>query len=232
MTSKDLIKKLNSIKDLGFIEAKRRGPTAIGHLIEEEMGLTETNLPIPDIGGRVEIKATRKNASSLITLFTFNRGVWRLKQKDLIMKYGYLDETGRPSLYITVNSKPNKQGFYLSVNKEKGIIQLHNSNQKDNIAEWSSYVIAGKFMTKFDRLVLILADSIMKEQKEFFHFNEAYILENPTPERFLESFEKNLLMIDIRMHIKHSGGVRNHGTGFRISESNLMNLYIKKQKVL
>jgi hypothetical protein len=39
-------------------------------------------------------------------------------------------------------------------------------------------------------------------------------------------------MIDIRMHLKPSGGVRNHGTGFRISEKNLMLLYANKKRLI
>jgi len=34
------------------------------------------------------------------------------------------------------------------------------------------------------------------------------------------------------MHLKDSGGVRNHGTGFRISEKNLMDLYTKKTQLI
>ena len=38
---------------------------------------------------------------------------------------------------------------------------------KKNIAEWSTYVIAGKFMTKLDRLLLILADNKIEIRKIF-----------------------------------------------------------------
>lgn len=82
------------------------------------------------------------------------------------------------------------------------------------------YVIAGKFMTILDRLLFILADSKVIDNEEYFHFNEAYLLEQPTPENFLYAFNYNMILIDIRMHIKQSGGVRNHGTGFRILEKN------------
>jgi len=51
-------------------------------------------------------------------------------------------------------------------------------------------------------------------------------------EKFLDAFERNELMVDIRMHIKQSGGVRNHGTGFRISEKNLISLYSKIKKLI
>jgi len=233
MKLKDLVKCLENLKSKGFVETSRRGPTGIGHLLENELGLDETNIAIPDIGGRVELKATRRNANSLITLFTFNKAVWLIKQKEIINKYGYQDEQGRQALYNIVNNKtPNSQGFYLLSDPKRHLIILKNTNEEQNFAEWSTYVIAGKFMTKLDRLLLIFADNKMESGNEYFHFNEAYLLENPTPEKFLEAFERSELMIDIRMHLKPSGGVRNHGTGFRISEKNLILLYAKKKRLM
>lgn len=229
----ELEKKLYRLKELGYLKSIRRGPTGIGHLIETELGIDETNLAIPDIGGRIEIKATRKNINSLITLFTFNRGVWRIKQSDLISKFGYLDSEKRLSLYTTINSSgPNSQGFFIEVDVNKNLVILRNSNFSSSLAEWSTYVIAGKFMTKLDRLLLILAESKIVNDFEYFWFNEAYLLEHPSPEKFLNAFLKNELFIDIRMHIKNNGGVRNHGTGFRINEKNLVDLYEKKRKIL
>jgi len=73
MQLKELIKKLEALEQKGYLETSRQGPTGIGHLLEKEMGLFENNIPIPDIGGRVELKATRRNVNSLITLFTFNQ---------------------------------------------------------------------------------------------------------------------------------------------------------------
>lgn len=233
MQLKELIKRLEKLKSKEFIETSRRGPTGIGHLLEKELEVCENNIPIPDVGGRVELKATRKNVNSLITLFTFNRAVWMVKQKDLINKYGYKDDNGRQALYNIVRKKtPNTQGFFLVSDPAKHLIILKNTNEKENIAEWSTYVIAGKFMTKLDRLLLIFADNKIENGTEYFYFNEAYLLENPTPEKFLEAFEKSELMIDLRMHLKESGGVRNHGTGFRISEKNLMLLCSKKKRLI
>src|SRR2546428_430797 len=114
MQLKEIIKKLQALREKGFITAARRGDTAVGYLFEQELGANESNIPIPDVGGRVELKGTRKKSSSLITLFTFNRGVWRIDKKELIRVYGYTDEEGRDALYSTVsNRKPNQQGFYL-----------------------------------------------------------------------------------------------------------------------
>lgn len=231
MQLKIIIKKLKELSDKGYIKSLRKGSTGIGYMLESELGINETNIAIPDIGGRVELKATRKEANSLITLFTFNRGVWRVKQTEIINKFGYLDEGKRLSLYNTVNYRvPNSRGFYLLINKEKNIISLYNGDE--SIAEWSAYAIAGKFMSKLDRLLLVLANTKVENGVEFFHYNEAYLLQNPKPEKFLESFINNKTMIDLRMHIKKNGGVRNHGTGFRIFEKDLVNLYVKKERLI
>ena len=234
MRLNELIRQLQALKTKEFVETSRKGPTGIGHLLEKELGLNETNIAIPDIGGRVEMKGTRRNVNSLITLFTFNKAVWKVSQKEIINKYGYKDDQGRQALYNIVNNKtPNSQGFYLQSDPKRHLIILKNKNEKSkSFAEWSTYVIAGKFMTKLDRLLLIFADNKIVNGKEHFHFNEAYLLESPTPEKFLEAFERSELMIDLRMHLKPSGGVRNHGTGFRISEKNLILLYAKKKRLV
>lgn len=229
----ELVKKLEKIKEKGYIPSLRKGPTGIGHIAESELELNETNIAIPDIGGRVEMKASRRNVNSLITLFTFNRAVWKISQKEIVNKYGYLDNNGRVALYNVVNTRAaNTQGFFLISDPKKHLVISRNKNETENVAEWSTYVIAGKFMTKLDRLLLIFADNKIENDIEYFHFNEAYLLENPTPERFLEAFKKNELIIDLRMHLKPGGGVRNHGTAFRIDEKSLKDLYGKQRRLI
>jgi len=224
---------MESLKSKGFIPTPRRGPTGVGHCFEQELGASESNIPIPDVGGRVELKGTRKKANSLITLFTFNRAVWLMKQKDLITKYGYKDEDDRQALYSTVSNKtPNTQGFFIELDAKKYLVILKHKDTTTHLAEWSTYVLAGKFMTKMDRIILGFADNKDIDGKEHFHFTEAVLLEHPTPEKFLEAFNKSEMLLDLRMHLKESGAVRNHGTGFRISEKNLMLLYSKKKKLL
>jgi hypothetical protein len=81
MTLQEIQRDLKRLKDKGYISSLRKGPTGIGYTLEKELNLKENNIAIPDIGGRVELKATKINASSLITLFTFNKGVWQIPQQ-------------------------------------------------------------------------------------------------------------------------------------------------------
>jgi hypothetical protein len=120
MNLQQLQVKLNKLKNRGYVSSLRKGPTGIGYTLEKELNLKENNVAIPDIGGRVELKASRRNASSLITLFTFNRGVWQLHQKTVLEKYGYRDESGRLALFNMVRvGEVNTQGLTLMLDEKK-----------------------------------------------------------------------------------------------------------------
>ena len=76
--------------------------------------------------------------SNRVTMFTFNRGVWKIRQRELIERYGYVDTNGRPSLYCTVDSKPNNQGLYLKV-EDDAVRLYHVDNTR--VAEWLGDVV-------------------------------------------------------------------------------------------
>ncbi len=233
MRLNEIINKLKEIENRGFIPSLRRGSTGIGYTFETLFGLQENNIPIPDVGGRVEIKTIRRDSQSLITLFTFNRGVWHLKQKDFIQKYGYIDEKGRYALKNTLfYGKPIPQGISLNIDEDKNIIYLVDVNTGEILATWDVYVMVGKFMVKLSRLLIVIADRKVEQGKEYFHYNEAYLLTDPSPHNFLRAFKDSFIGIDIRMHLKESGAVRNRGTAFRIREKHLTELYENKRRLI
>jgi len=234
MTLSEIRKKLVKLKNRGFIPTLRRGPTGIGYTLERELGLTESNVAIPDLGGRVELKSSRRVSSSLITLFTFNRGVWQIPQRKVIENYGYIDENGRRALYNTIwMGRDNTSGLSVLLDKPNNQVKLIHTNTNELIAKWSIFVLVGKFLSKLERLIFVLADSrINEENKEEFHFNEAYYLEDASHDNFFTAFNNSKIGIDIRMHLKENNVVRNHGTGIRIHEKDIMFLYENKRKLL
>ncbi len=233
MNLKEMQRKLKEIENRGFIPSMRSGSTGIGYTFESLLEIHENNLPIPDIGGRVEIKTIRKYSQSMVTLFTFNRGVWHVKQRDLILKYGYIDEKGRYALKNTIFcGKVIAQGISLEVYENKNTIYLTDDNTGEVLATWDVYVIVGKFMTKLSRVLLVLADRKVENGIEYFHYNEAYLLTDPGPRRFIKAFKDSIIGIDLRMHLKESGSVRNRGTAFRIKEKDLIELYENRKRLL
>jgi len=233
MNLKELESKLREIKNKGFVSSLRSGSTGIGYTFESLLGISENNLPIPDIGGRIELKTIRKESQSLVTLFTFNKAVWQIKQKDLILKYGYIDDNNRYALKNTIYyGKTVAQNISFGIDENKNTIHLIDGKSGDILAIWDIYVIVGKFMTKLSRILLILADRKIEYGLEYFHYNESYLLTDPSARRFINAFKNSVIGIDLRMHLKESGAVRNRGTAFRIKEKDLTELYENRKRLL
>lgn len=82
-----LLKKLKAIKDRGYIKTHKAGTAGIGKMLEDLLGITENNIPSPN-AVKIELKSSRKNASSMLTLFTKSplpRGV----NSELLERFGY-----------------------------------------------------------------------------------------------------------------------------------------------
>lgn len=220
----EIVKRLKDLKMKGYIPSLRKGTTGIGFTFEKEMGLSETNIPIPDLGGRVEIKTARRDSESLITLFCFNRGVWHISQKDFIEKFGYTDAANRKALKNTIFfGKAPWQTLHLDINNNAH--KIHLISKEEILATWDIYIMISKLVSKLNRVLFVVADRRLTNSNEEFWFNEAYILSNPSPQKFINAFKSGKVGIDLRMHLKPNGSVRNRGTAFRIKEPDLKDLY-------
>ena len=229
MDKDELRAKLAAIKQTGFVVSQRRGNTGIGYTLENLLGVSENNIQAPDLG-TVEIKSHRRHAASMVTMFTFNKGVWRIPQAEVVQKYGYTDATGRQALYSTTNTIANSMGLYLNTNNDD--VQLVHVDGTV-IAEWDRENLMQTFKKKLPALVVVIADTRTNSfNKEEFHYNEAQFLTNPSGHQFIELIKTNRVVIDIRMHITAGVTVRNHGTGFRIEEGFLNLCFAEKERLL
>jgi hypothetical protein len=229
MTIDQITVKLIEIRDLGFVPTMRSGNTGIGYTLETLFGIKENNVRTPDFG-EIELKSQRKNMSTPITLFTFNRGAWRVKQSDVIRTFGYVDENGRQALYCFATSKPNPQGLF-TLADELELKLFHTSGVL--IASWAIEVILERFSEKMNALVTVLAETRLNETlREEFWFNEAYFLHTPSRENFVALLRQDAIVLDVRMHLKESGVARNHGTAFRTSESVLPLFFTHKERLI
>ncbi len=68
-TKESLIAEFHKIADMGWVpNARPRNAGGVGNTLEDLLGIKENNLPIPN-AAEWELKAQRKNTSSLTTLF-------------------------------------------------------------------------------------------------------------------------------------------------------------------
>ncbi len=210
------------VKKQGWVKSKRRGPTGVGHTLEQLIGLKENNIASPDLG-EIELKAHRINSSSMITLFTFNRKVWKMKPLEAVRNYGTLDKNGRQGLYFTMSLKPNSSGLFLLV--EHDAISVRHISGKI-VAEWQMEALAKQFSKKVPALLLVSAFSEMRGDNEWFKYDRAQLLTGTSPDIIRNQIEAGNILVDLRLHDKVTTA-RNHGTGFRAYEDKLPRLFKK-----
>ena len=220
---------LESISKKGFVPALRKGPTGVGYTLEELTGIRENNIIIPDFGA-IELKSMREDSNTLITLLTFNRGVWQLPQEEIILKYGYWDtKKERQALYNSVVNKPNTQNLFCELDDDNLYLKHIDGNI---LGIWKIEHIRNRLIDKIQTLLLIKAKSKFIEKKEYFWYFEGSLLTGCNNRKFFELIKAGKIILDLRMHIKDTGKARNHGTGFRIFEKYLEELYLIRDKIL
>lgn len=233
MNLNTLKKELQRVKKLGFVPTHRVGDTGIGKTLEDLLHIKENNMPLHDIKGVAELKAYRRNAKSMLTLFTLEplpKGGDR--DRMLLDNFGYSKRADDRSkeLHSTLSSKRyNNQSLKLSVSGDK--IRVQGKDKRLNIY-WNMKSVQKKFGDKLPALVYALADTKEIRGKEYFHFNEAYLLSDFDFELFKKMVKKDQIVVDFRMYYRPNGSVRNHGTGFRVKINKLYNCFRGKVRLV
>ncbi|MBU4245866.1 MAG: hypothetical protein KKE71_02385 [Nanoarchaeota archaeon] len=228
--------KLKEIEKKGFIKSLRKSDTGIGFTLETEMGIKENNTKGGDLtynGKMVELKAQRSHATSNITLFTKEASIRHLNDVELLRKYGYSDVNGRVGLKITLTTNGfNPKNFMLAIDEKNNLLSLTHKND-DAIWSYTFNELLEKLKKKLsENLLIVLADSEKRKDGEYFHFNKAYLLSDISMDKFLGLLKDGKLVIEFRMHLKPNSISRNHGTGFRLNERYIPELYAKKEVLL
>jgi len=227
MTLNEIKKKLTAIKKLGYVKTLRNGPTGIGYTLETLLEINENNISAPDLG-EIELKAQRERHTGMTTLFTFNNKAWKMKPLEAIKKYGSLDKDGRLGMYYTMSMRPNSAGLFLAVDDETISVRHIDGNI---IAVWELAEIERRFEAKVKNVLLVKAKTEERDGIEYFQFDRARLLSHGTTKAILKNqFENGELLVDLRLHDKGTMA-RNHGTGFRVYENKLENLYEKVEEI-
>jgi len=224
---------LTRIKNMGFVKTHRVGDTGIGKTLEDLLKIKENNIPLHDIDGVAELKAYRKNARSMLTLFTLEplpKGGKR--DRRILDSFGYSKrDNGRSKeLHSTLScNKYNTQLLKLAISKDR--ISIKGFHKRLNIY-WDILSIQNKFANKLPALVYVIAESKGVGKYESFNFNEAYLLSGFDFKLFTKMVSKDNIVVDLRMYYRPNGSVRNHGTAFRVKINKLYSCFSNKVKLL
>lgn len=250
-TKDNLIKELKSIATQGWIPNARHGNHGgIGNTLEDLLGITENNLPIPN-AAEWELKSQRINTPSLTTLFHIEPSPRAVKfvPQMLLLKYGWRHkEAGKKysenemSFRQTIHGlSPSDRGFQVIIDRinSKVLISFDSTKVADKHNEWLKQVhtrvglgqlepqpywgfddLSNKAGTKL--LNCFYAQTEVKKEggKEFYKYSKVTMLQKFNFDGFLNQIEKGNIIVDFDARTGH-----NHGTKFRMRQNCLPELY-------
>ena len=143
LSKEQLIDKLKEIGKMGWVANARPGNVGgVGNTLEDLLGISENNLPIPN-AAEWELKCQRIGTSSLTTLFHMEPSprAYRFVPKMLLPCYGWKHESipGEMSFRQTLNGlSSTDRGFKVVVDRSvrKVLISFNASDVNPRHSEW------------------------------------------------------------------------------------------------
>lgn len=230
----ELIEKLKTIKNRGYVKTHRAGNTGIGKTLEDLLGITENNVPGPN-AGMIELKSARRNVSNMLTLFT--KSPLPPKANSILLEiFGYAStkKQGTKRLETTVNAinynqLKGKPGFKIDIQKDK--INLININN-EILGYWDKETLKKSFERKLPKLLYVKAEARGNGSEEEFWFNEAWLLSGFSFDNFLDLLREGTILVDIRIGQYPDGRPHDHGTGFRVFPDKLDLCFKNRERIM
>jgi hypothetical protein len=256
-TKDELIGKLLKITSLGWIPNARPGNVGgVGNTLEDLLGITENNLPIPN-SAEWELKAQRSKTTSLTTLFHSEPSPTALRfvPSILLPNYGWphsqaglIYPQGEMSFRQTINGVvKSDRGFFVIINRKELKVEVsfdskavssHHSSWLEHVSThsglgdlnprpyWGFEDLFHKAGTKLKNTFYVLADSKRENGKEFLHYRKILKLSSFSLEGFLKAIESGKIYIDFDARTGH-----NHGTKFRLKQNCFPLLYESVEEI-
>lgn len=257
-TKENLINELKKISEMGWIKnARSKNHGGIGNTLEDLLGITENNLPIPN-AAEWELKSQRIDTSSLVTLFHSEPSPRAIKfvPKVLLLNYGWKHQeagitypNNEMSFRQTIHGlSSSDRGFCVKIDREnkKILISFDSSKVADSHCEWLACVerkiglqelepqpywgfddLANKAGTKLLNCFFVQAEVKKENSQEYYHYTKVMMLQRFSFEGFLEQIEKGNILVDFDARTGH-----NHGTKFRMRQNCLPLLYNKVTQII
>ncbi len=247
MDKEFIIEQFLKVKALGFVKSRRANNTGIGKTFEDYMGVVENNIDKPDLAG-YEIKTHMEDVGSYVTIFTKSPSFPKGANAYLKDKFGepYEDNPQLKRLHTSMfaskgNTYLGRYSFRLVNDNREGrvyiaVYSLQTGDLLDNSCGYTYNDLQKVLNQKLNDLFYVKADRRYDDDgTEMFHFNYAEIYGNPSLELFLKMLNEGLIMYDIRIGSYQSGDnygkPHDHGSGFRILDTNLHLLYADRETI-
>ncbi|MCH9758663.1 MAG: MvaI/BcnI restriction endonuclease family protein [Proteobacteria bacterium] len=252
-TKESLLKELINIRERGWITTRRKNNDGgVGNTLEDLLEIEENNLPLPN-AAEWELKAQRKNTTSLVTLFHMEPSprAFKFVPSIFLPEFGwqptnkhknYSAET--KSFRQTISTKDySNRGFIVQVDRTNRKVLIHFDPQKidkevhpqwhaevlkkllDPQPYWGFDDLFHKAGAKLHNCFFVTAEAKRIKKQLCFHYQDIYMLKNLNIDKFIDAIDKGNLYIDFDARTGH-----NHGTKFRLRSEAFVDLYAKIKK--
>lgn len=246
-TKSTIIAALREIRSRGWIKSLRnvRNDGAIGNTLEDLLGITENNLPLPN-AAEWELKTQRRNTTALMTLFHLEPSPRGLHITDYLLEnYGWPHKFAGTKYPVSEKSfrqtlsyrTPTRRGFFVDIdgNNKRVTVRFDPSSIGDELADWKAclpeydedYVpywgfsdLHHKAGVKLGNCFYVLADVKEERGEYFYRYSEITQLQDFSLDNFLRGIREGSILIDFDARTSH-----NHGTKFRIRQDSIPLLY-------
>lgn len=217
-----LIGRFDALSAERFVPSLRHGGSrGVGNTFEIRMGGDENNRAEADVDG-VELKSMLKHEYEAGPTGDADLFLKEPKWIDGIAtgsarltEYGYSDENDRTALYSGVKARKNSHGFALKVNRLESRLELVRDGAV--VGFWSFADLSKSLTYKLKDTLYALADAKTIDGVEHFFYHTLIYCGQPSVEGMMRLVESGSISLQIRMHLKETGWLRNHGCQFRVS---------------
>lgn len=256
-TKESLTQELITISKMGWIKNAREGNQGgIGNTLEDLLGITENNLPIPNCS-EWELKTQRINTTSLTTLFHTEPSPRAIKfvPQVLLLNYGWKHQLAdikysesEMSFRQTIHGLSySDRGFSVKIDRKnrKILISFNPDKVSSKHFEWLESVrnriglgelnpqpywgfddLSNKAGTKLLNCFYVQAEVKKENGEEYYKYSKIMMLQKFNFEGFLDQIEKGNILVDFDARTGH-----NHGTKFRMRQNCLPVLYEKVETI-
>lgn len=196
------------------------GTGAPGLYLEHLLGLKTSNVDVPDAGAW-EVKYSSGN--SLVTLFHKDPYPRREATRYMINNWGRVGRNGLQNFRHTICGRSDR----FQVVDDANTIRVRRIDHDDFVPYWPHDLLITAFARKLANLILVRGS----RRGRIVEYESAEYLSSARTTQLIQSIVDGTICIDFDAYIREDGGIRNHGTKFRIKLDDLRTIYADRQIV-
>ena len=227
-----------------------RNAAGVGHTLETLLGIEENNLPMPNAGEwELKTQRANTNSLTTLFHSDPSPRAVKIVPRILLPLYGWKHkEAGgkysvdEKSFRQTINVlKRTDRGFGVELNQterkvevsfDAGAVSTRHADWLDSVKQrinldelapkpyWGFDDLTHRAGTKLLNCFYIKAAAKRIDKIEYFHYQDIFVLQKFSSDRFIDAIAKGLILVDFDARTGH-----NHGTKFRMRQNTLPLLY-------